>query len=67
MYNIPFHWIKFSNLVSGNDFKFYDWMSSTGFLQNPIYLNQITDNIIRNCYLPDLKIDLKRLKESCPF
>lgn len=67
MYNIPFHWVKFSNLVSGDDFKFYDWMSSAKFLQNPIYLNQVTNNIIRNCHLPDLKIDLKRLKESCPF
>ena len=67
MYNIPFYWVKFSNLVSGDDFKFYDWMLSNGFRQSPVFINQILLDICSQCYLPDIKIDLKRLKESSPF
>jgi exopolysaccharide biosynthesis predicted pyruvyltransferase EpsI len=67
MYQIPFKWVKFSNLVSGDDFKFKDWMSSNNFNQDSLYLQNINDSVINTCFLPDLKLDLDLLKNSCPF
>jgi pyruvyltransferase len=67
MYEIPFKWVKFSNLVSGDDFKFRDWMNSNLFNQDSIYLQNINDSITNTCFLPDLKLNLDLLKNSCPF
>jgi len=69
-YGIPSYWIKLSDRVGGNGFKFKDYFASVGRpLLDPIIPTQ-RDKIkdIRH-YFYDYKIDidLNKLLEACPF
>lgn len=69
-YGIPSTWLKFSNNVFGEGFKFYDYFSSVGrneekplIISDEISINDIFDNF--NKYKLDL--NLEQLLNSCPF
>jgi pyruvyltransferase len=70
-YNIPSKWIKFSNNVLGNDFKFYDYFLSVKreneeslYIDENVSINQIMEKFNKS-YTID--IDLDKLIKSAPF
>ena len=71
-YNIPNVWIRFSDKIEGNDFKFQDYFHSVGrhidapldLRYNEFCINKINE-IARNYIAP--KISLKKLLNACPF
>jgi pyruvyltransferase len=68
-YAIPSRWVKFSDKVIGDDFKFYDYLASVGMLPNPaLNLKQKADLSLIMPLITDYKIriDLKKLMDSCP-
>lgn len=71
MYKIPFRWVEFSRNVTGDGFKFRDWMASCGFYQAPLQITRLESNLVdkicNSTFLPDINLDLKRLKESFPY
>lgn len=69
-YNIPNQWIKFSNKVIGNDFKFYDYFNSvkrnnTACLRELDSLNFVEHSDTLNG--SNIEIDKKLLLQACPF
>lgn len=69
-YGIPSSWVKFSNKVQGSGFKFMDYFLSTGRpYQEPIYVTETTSlKTLTEGFTPyEIKIDLERLLEACPF
>ncbi len=72
-YNIPSGWIGISDKIPGKDFKFKDYYASIGLpglekthLQtfgSKIAIKQIHDL----CHAHEVKLDLDRLLEVCPF
>jgi pyruvyltransferase len=68
-YGIPSYWIEISNKVQGKGFKFKDYLESVERNIEPIvikYEDKLED-ISKNFYEYKIKIDLKKLYESCPF
>ena len=68
-YGIPSLWIKFSDKVVGGNFKFLDYFASIkSDLANPFIIKSSTDvdEVVNNCNLRELKIDLNKLEESFP-
>lgn len=69
-YNIPSYWIKLSDKVIGNGFKFKDYFSSVGRpLTEPIKPRVVDSikNFSDNFYTYKINIDLDKLLKSCPF
>ena len=69
-YEIPSAWIKASSKIPGKDFKFYDYFASLGITDlEPIYLTEDTtaNDLIHDCSLREVDLDLDRLLEACPF
>ena len=70
-YHIPNVWVEFSDKVIGNGFKFRDYFSSVNkSIQEPKIIKDLADmdntsNLKEQFY--SIKIDLKKLIESCPF
>jgi pyruvyltransferase len=65
-YGIPSYWIKLSDLVLGNGFKFKDYFASVKRLdENPIEWDGSFDNLDLIPYVID--IDLDKLFDVCPF
>ncbi len=79
-YKIPALWVKFSNELSGDNIKFYDYFESVGIIYknefscqpNQLNFNVIIDILEKNkgILLPDfqlLKLRETQLLETCPF
>lgn len=69
-YNIPSTHIKFSNNVSGGEFKFKDYMSSVKRnYEGPLIVNKYTtlDDIYNEFTDYTINIDLEKLISTCPF
>lgn len=68
-YHIPSLWVKFSDKVVGGNFKFLDYFASINSdLENPFIIKSDTDviEVLNNCKLRELKIDLNKLEQSFP-
>ena len=69
-YNIPAYWVKFSDKVMGQDFKFKDYYLSIGQDEiKPINITKETtlDQVYENFYDYKISLDLDKLYETCPF
>jgi pyruvyltransferase len=69
-YQIPSVWIKMSNKIHGDDFKFHDYFASqgkTGVAPKWVEGETRTDDLLRECHLRECRVDLDRLLDSCPF
>lgn len=69
-YEIPSKWVKFSDKVYGNDFKFSDYYRSIGVCdESPVIINEKTKNsdLINACWKKEMDIDLNELSKSSPF
>lgn len=74
-YGVPSEWVKFSNSIGGDDFKYHDYYSSINspkrdfidFRGDNLNLNALINNYSSNAVPNDLDIDLVKLWKSCPF
>ncbi len=69
-YGIPSTWIKFSDNVTGNGFKFFDYFKSVGRVdEGPLVIQEDSsiDDILDTYYQYRLDLDLKELWDVCPF
>lgn len=69
-YGIPSTWIKFSDGVIGNGFKFFDYFKSVGRTdEGPLVIQEDSsiDDILDTYYQYKLDLDLKELWDACPF
>lgn len=69
-YGIPSTWIKLSDKVLGNGFKFRDYFSSVGRRNDkPLILNNNMgiESILNSFEEYKIQIDLDKLWETCPF
>jgi len=69
-YGIPSIWIKLSNNIKGNDFKFYDYFESVKRLnEEPIEItpSSCMEDILKFKKDYTIEIDLDKLVEVCPF
>lgn len=69
-YKIPAMWIKFSNKVIGNGFKFRDYFSSVNRKEKQPFVvtEETTLKDFFNLFYPyEIKIDLDKLYQECPF
>ena len=79
-YNIPALWVKFSEQLSGDDIKFYDYFESIGIDYNSVFTFNVNSdsfdqlenllNANKKLLLADehlLKLRKQQLMESCPF
>ena len=70
-YNIPNKWIKFNNLIKGDDTKFYDYFKSVNrkdidFIDCDNY-KKIPDNILDQINNVSISIDINKLKDKMFF
>ncbi len=69
-YGIPSAWLEFSDLVEGGGFKFRDYFAGVGTQDREplrVVSGTSTDEVLERCREPDLRIDLERLVDACPF
>lgn len=69
-YGIPAHRVKFSNDISGGDFKFEDYyLSVKREIIKPVYIDKNTtiDSIMNMGFDYSIDIDTSQLLEACPF
>jgi len=69
-YRIPSVYLKFSDRVTGGNFKFRDYFSSVGRSETePLAVNENTtiDDILDRISHDSIDIDLKELLDVCPF
>lgn len=69
-YNIPSIWIKLSNKIVGNDFKFYDYFISVGRKkESPLIINDEIQKkeIISRVNKSNISKIQEKLLDSCPF
>lgn len=68
-YQIPNGWIKLSNMIAGQDFKYFDYFSSIGRMDTKSFkVNQVNmEQLIAICKVNPLNIDLDKLLECCPL
>jgi len=75
-YGVPCSWVKFTDLIGGDDFKYLDYYSSIECEENT-FIDLRVDNLNINTLdalanyneivAPLLKVDLNRLWNCCPF
>lgn len=69
-YNIPSIWIKFSDKISGGNFKYHDYFLSVGRMNEmPLIINNTTTRSEILSHLNDYSINFNKenLLNSCPF
>ncbi len=72
-YGVPCAWAKFSDRIIGDDFKYLDYFSSIGYIQDDFldFRNEMsTKQIIDSVYdlrKAELSINLEDLLDCCPF
>lgn len=69
-YEIPRVWLKLSNKISGGEFKFFDYFSTTDLNEvKPLTLNTVTDHrdIVRSALRPKKMADVDALIRAFPF
>lgn len=69
-YGIPSKWIKVSDKIYGDDFKYGDYYQSIGVKEEkPLIVNEqiSTVDLMNTCWKKEMNIDLEGLLESCPF
>lgn len=69
-YNIKSIWIKLSDRVIGNGFKFVDYFKSVKrSTEEPFIIDKNTkiNNILKSCDNYEINIDTERLMSECPF
>ena len=69
-YEIPSIWIKISDKVTGQGFKFFDYFLSVGRInEKPLLITKKTTlhDINNRCHKYNIDIDLIKLIEACPF
>jgi len=69
-YGIPSTWIKFSDNVVGNGFKFFDYFKSVGRTdEGPLVIQEDSsiDDILDTYYQYKLDLGLKELWDACPL
>jgi pyruvyltransferase len=69
-YKIPSLWLKFSDGVWGNGFKFYDYFSSVGSPDRELLMIQESTNIcelVAKAKLYPIELDLDKLWDVCPL
>lgn len=69
-YEIPSIWVKFSDKVLGNGFKFRDYFASVGRKDtSPLNITEETsiDTILQTFYEYRIEIDIEKLLRNCPF
>lgn len=69
-YGIPSLWIKLSDKILGDDFKYYDYFSSVGRNDtNPLIISSSTsyEQIVNNFQDYKIDIDLDKVYDACPF
>jgi len=69
-YGVPSTWIKFSDNVIGNGFKFFDYFKSVGRTDEEALVIQegsSIDDILDTYYNYKLDLNLNELWETCPF
>lgn len=74
-YGVPSEWVKFSNNIGGDDFKYADYYSSINsskrnfvdFRGDNLNLNALINNYSSNHTPNNLDIDLDKLWNACPF
>lgn len=69
-YGIPSTWIKFSDNVVGDGFKFFDYFESVDRVdEGPLVIRESStiDDILGTYYKYRLNIDLRELWDACPF
>ena len=64
-FHIPNLWIKLSNRIIGNDFKYHDYYSSYGLEQSFVDLTQNNINLISKNFITDkYKIDSDLIEKN---
>ncbi len=69
-YSIPSRWVKFSDRILGDGTKFMDYYSSIGYdiATRPVDLrNDLSAVFSVECDLKQLKIDIGKMMDCCPF
>jgi len=69
-YGVQSTWIKLSDKVTGDGFKFIDYFRSVGRIdENPLVIkeNSSVEDILSNYYKYKLDIDLNELLDACPL
>jgi pyruvyltransferase len=69
-FNIPCCWVKFSNKILGDGFKFLDYFSSVGITEDKpliLYDKQNIDTIINNIINYEIKFDVNKFLSTSPF
>jgi len=69
-YGIPSKWVKISDDIVGDGFKFHDYYQSIGVMsEKPLELNKYTNvnELIDSCWQKKMRIDLDKLLHNCPF
>lgn len=69
-YQIPALWIKVSNLIPGNDFKFHDYHASINAkiaTASELDGSQAVNELAAKCEIRKLDIDLDNLLAHCPY
>lgn len=69
-YDVPSTWIKLSDKIIGNEFKFRDYfLSVERYNEKPLLITEKTtlEDIFNNFHDYEINIDLEMLLDSCPF
>jgi len=69
-YGIPAIWVKFSDKVLGDGFKFKDYFASVGRNdKSPLDIKETTptDTILNSFYPYRIEFDADKLRKNCPF
>lgn len=68
-YGVPNIWVKFSEKIKGNDFKYYDYFSSIERHDSPILFSEINSTLLDeliNKYTP-IHYNIKNIMQVFPF
>jgi len=69
-YGISSKWMKASDNIFGDEFKYHDYYESIGITdEEPLLMRRKIsyDDLLESCWKKDLDIDLERLLIACPY